>query len=693
MSVNIPSIGNTISFDISNAGIQKDMSWSAQTNDSWLSFKNGQNGIDNGKMIVQYENNLGDARSGSIKVIAPDAKAPELIIQIFQDKNLQPDIVNRESTNDIRINNNTGKQFVITAITPQKCSAYLIYGTSIETLHNWKRVDDDRGDETIDNIHYFSVKNLSYNTQYHFELVFGTTRDNNNNGQYYTVTTAPMTFPDSLDTCELSGVIFLDKEQTKIADNAIISAYFIGQNETQKSNIWAELVEPVDNGRFKIILNTMRNLDNQSLYPFTCGVDPLLIEIQAGSDGSFRKTVTADDAKIEGDIVLSRIHTINIISNGNGSISPPGIVNVDHGTDQVFTINPDSCSLIDDVLIDNVSIGPVNSYTISNIILDHKIEAKFITQEYSINTDAGPNGTMTPSMNMLCGDTRTIEIKADNCYSISDVLVDDISVGAVELYTITNLSKSLTIKAMFKLNEYSIITSSNINGYITQKVPCGTNEVIYIEPPDVSFEIDNVTIDGRSVKPSRAYTLHVTSDHHIEINFGAVYNFQEKWNPFALRFRPKNPYNTKTLIQAINSSGGQITKIWHWDSAIGCQRTYSVNDDNDNDVFEIEMGRGYFLLSEGKSTWINTGDSLNTLNYAFTEGLYLCSFPFTNSYNASTLGEIINNKGGNISVIYHRNGSEWISHEIGSEFDDFNILANEAYFIQSDNSFEFEFTQ
>ena len=66
------------------------MTWSAQSSDSWISFQSGQTGVDNGKMIVKYDKNSGAARSGTIVVSAPDAKTPQVTIQITQDKDPPP---------------------------------------------------------------------------------------------------------------------------------------------------------------------------------------------------------------------------------------------------------------------------------------------------------------------------------------------------------------------------------------------------------------------------------------------------------------------------------------------------------------------------------------------------------------------------------------------------------------------------
>ena len=714
--------------------------------------------IENNVLIIEFFK--GKTGSANIQILATSGS---LSISDTFDVNVKSNLISNQ-TNDIRITNNTGKQFSVINVTPQECNAYLIYGTSIDDKDEWIRVDDDRGSDTIDQIHHITVKNLSYETKYFFEVIFGTIKDNNN-GQYYTVTTGSMIMPGSFDTCELSGIVYSDQEQTQIVDNAIVTVSFIGADNSQKSNIWSELVEPEDEGNWKIILDSIRTLDNQSLYPFTCGVDQLSIKIHAGSEGTFRKTITAADSKIN-DIVLSKVHTINVNSSGNGSVNPSGLVSVNHGNNQSFAIEQEGCYFIDDVFIDGLSVGPVHSYTFTGVMFDHSIEVKFAPSKFSIQTESGPNGNISPSRTLFCGESQSIEIKADDCYSIKDVIVNGESVGKVESYIFSEISDSHTIKASFAINEYSIISVPNEKGTITHssKVSCGSNEMIHIVP-DSCYDVSDLIIDGESVGPLDQYELtNINSDryieveytkkrfeiistgmdggiitpsdsqvlcstskifkitpndgyeivslivdgqdlgarseyifenvdqpHEISVNFGAVYHFIEGWNGFSLRFSPQTPYNSKTLMQAINASSGQITKIWYWDNEGDCPKTYAIDDTIE--PIDIKIGEGYFLLSEKASKWVNSGESISSLNYSFAEGLNLFGFPFNHSYKASTLAELMNTKSGNIRVIYRRNGSEWVSHEIGSEFDDFNISPIEAYFIHSDNSFEFEITQ
>ena len=81
------------------------------------------------------------------------------------------------------------------------------------------------------------------------------------------------------------------------------------------------------------------------------------------------------------------VHTITATAGPHGSISPTGSVPVNHGGSQGFTITPDANYNIKTVLVDGVSVGPVSSYTFTNVTADHTITATFVATTISILTD------------------------------------------------------------------------------------------------------------------------------------------------------------------------------------------------------------------------------------------------------------------------------------------------------------------
>ena len=84
-------------------------------------------------------------------------------------------------------------------------------------------------------------------------------------------------------------------------------------------------------------------------------------------------------------------YTITSTVGAGGSINPEGSISVTEGGSQTFAISPDDGYLIDDVLVDGISEGPISTYTFTDIIQDHTIQATFIpissvNRVYNIDT-------------------------------------------------------------------------------------------------------------------------------------------------------------------------------------------------------------------------------------------------------------------------------------------------------------------
>ena len=70
-------------------------------------------------------------------------------------------------------------------------------------------------------------------------------------------------------------------------------------------------------------------------------------------------------------------YSINATAGKNGAISPSGEIKVEGGKNQTFSIIPDDGYEIEDVEVDNESVGPVSEYTFENVEQAHTIYASF----------------------------------------------------------------------------------------------------------------------------------------------------------------------------------------------------------------------------------------------------------------------------------------------------------------------------
>jgi|WetSurMetagenome_2_1015567.scaffolds.fasta_scaffold00011_27 hypothetical protein len=70
-------------------------------------------------------------------------------------------------------------------------------------------------------------------------------------------------------------------------------------------------------------------------------------------------------------------YNITASAGTGGSVTPSGMLAYAEGSNQTYTITPNSFYSIADVLVDGVSAGAVSSYTFNNILGDHTISATF----------------------------------------------------------------------------------------------------------------------------------------------------------------------------------------------------------------------------------------------------------------------------------------------------------------------------
>jgi hypothetical protein len=123
----------------------------------------------------------------------------------------------------------------------------------------------------------------------------------------------------------------------------------------------------------------------------------------------------------------------NVIKNdATGSYADPGTL--DYNSHYYWRVKADDHK-------GGVTWGPVwDFYTINT---------------YSITASAGSGGTITPSgaVTVNSGADQSFTIAADTGYSITDVLVDGASAGAVANYTFTKVTADHTIEASFLENE------------------------------------------------------------------------------------------------------------------------------------------------------------------------------------------------------------------------------------------------
>jgi len=124
------------------------------------------------------------------------------------------------------------------------------------------------------------------------------------------------------------------------------------------------------------------------------------------------------------------------------------------GSNLTVNVDADAGYHIADVLVGGVSVGAVHSYTFTNVAANNTISATFaadVASTFTITGTAGANGTMSVlgATSVSAGSNLTVIMTPNTYYTVSSVLVDGVSVGAVPAYTFTNVSGPHTISVTF----------------------------------------------------------------------------------------------------------------------------------------------------------------------------------------------------------------------------------------------------
>jgi hypothetical protein len=224
--------------------------------------------------------------------------------------------------------------------------------------------------------------------------------------------------------------------------------------------------------------------------------------------------------------------TITPTAGVNGSISPNTPQSVESGGSVTFTITPATGFVVDDVLVNNASVGAVTSYKFTDVTSNGTISATFKTAPlvtHAIVAGAGDNGTISPKgeQTVTEGDDITFTIAPAANYYVATLTVDGELVQPAKSYTFKDVSADHTISATFAASPVVCTISasvSGIGGSIVPNLPVFTvargGSVPYYFVPDDGYHVDTVTIDGwpTAVDPDDdSYVFDKVDQNHVVV--------------------------------------------------------------------------------------------------------------------------------------------------------------------------------
>jgi hypothetical protein len=166
----------------------------------------------------------------------------------------------------------------------------------------------------------------------------------------------------------------------------------------------------------------------------------------------------------------------------------------------------------------------------SGVTGDQALRVEFAADTFSITATAGTGGRISPSgvVAITHADSRTFTMAADVGYTLSDVQVDGVSVGALESVLFTGTTDHHTIEAFFTRNSYLVSAEIEGLGTIspseTQAVDHG-GSLTYTVTSGEGYHIEQVLINGTSAGGNdltvfSLFLSHIVEETLIRADFG-----------------------------------------------------------------------------------------------------------------------------------------------------------------------------
>jgi hypothetical protein len=107
-----------------------------------------------------------------------------------------------------------------------------------------------------------------------------------------------------------------------------------------------------------------------------------------------------------------------------------------------------SCRQIAEVRVDGSSVGPVASYTFTNVQVNDAIAASYAADSITITSTAGAKGSVSPaSAAVACGGDLKVTITPENPYQVASLTVDGDPVTVATSYVFANVHANHALHA------------------------------------------------------------------------------------------------------------------------------------------------------------------------------------------------------------------------------------------------------
>ena len=227
-------------------------------------------------------------------------------------------------------------------------------------------------------------------------------------------------------------------------------------------------------------------------------------------------------------------YTITAAINGAGTITPDGITTVNYGATQAYTIAAATGSILMDVIVDGISMGPIATYTFTDIDANHSIQAITNTATFTVTVNQPANGAIAPGTQVVnYGATPTFTVTPNVGYMISTITVNGApaaltaNAAGVATVTFSPIAANGTITATMAAKTFTVTATAGANGTITPSgvatINYGANSAIYTFTPAAGYEVATVTVNGISLGALPSYQFsNVMANQTIDVTFQII---------------------------------------------------------------------------------------------------------------------------------------------------------------------------
>ncbi|MDE6661250.1 MAG: hypothetical protein K2J93_05465, partial [Anaeroplasmataceae bacterium] len=224
------------------------------------------------------------------------------------------------------------------------------------------------------------------------------------------------------------------------------------------------------------------------------------------------------------------LYTVTTTMIENGLPAFEDIVELPYGSTKEITILPRTGYNLVNVIVDDVSLGPIPSYTLEDIKEPHTIQVEVEQEYFRIVVTSTEGGTVNPLGNavVMYGADKFFTFIPDTGYYVKNVRLDNRQdLGQISSYIFERVVNDHSLHIEFEQYTYTITHNTPEHGRIEADgdltVPYGSDRTMTFTP-DEGFVIADVKINGISVGALSGYTfLNIQENQDVVVEFEQIF--------------------------------------------------------------------------------------------------------------------------------------------------------------------------